>query len=889
MSIGNSVTSIGEWAFAGCSGLTSVEIPNSVTYIGDNAFYSCSGLTSVSIGNSVTSIGEGTFYECSSLTSVVIPNSVISIGKNAFYGCSGLTSVVIPNSVTSIGIYAFDGCSGLKKVEISDLEAWCKISFSHWKANPIYYSHNLFLNGQEIKNLIIPETVQELKSYVFYGCSGLTSVEIPNSVTSIGDDAFYGCSGLTSVEIPNSVTSIGSGVFSGCSGLTSVEIPNSVTTIGNSAFYKCSGLTSVVIPNSVTKIYGKAFYKCSGLTSVSIGNSVTYIGENVFDGCSGLKKVEISDLEAWCKISFYDVDANPIYYSHHLFLNGQEIKNLIVPETVQELKSYVFCGCSGLTSVEIPNSVTSIGNYAFYDCSGLTSVSIGNSVTSIGSDAFYGCSGLTSVEIPNSVTSIGNYAFYKCSGLTSVSIGNSVTYIGENVFDGCSGLKKVEISDLEAWCKISFYDVDANPIYYSHHLFLNGQEIKNLIVPETVQELKSYVFCGCSGLTSVEIPNSVTSIGNYAFYECSGLTSVSIGNSVTYIGETMFYGCSSLKLAFLNAKKCSVVRQFNPSPGAFTSSGLTLVIGADVEQIEGGLLTSSNATKIVTQAATPPVITSYTFSDKSCPLYVTQGAYAKYWATDIWEDFTDMRPIDNPITKIELNKSSLNLGTNNITQLSATITPSNATLSDIYWVSDNPTIASVDQNGKVTGLKTGITTITAMAIDGSGVKATCKVSVATIIAENLTLNPSELTLAINQSAKITPVITPGNTTSTSLEWSTSNAGVAPFKANSDGTITVLGVADGVATITCRTTDGSNLTATCTVTVGIGAVDGIEAYAVTVRGENGVIRVEGAEGARVEVYTTAGVCIYSGTDTEVPVPQRGLYVVKVAGRATKLAM
>ncbi|MGM9856180.1 MAG: Ig domain-containing protein [Muribaculaceae bacterium] len=248
-----------------------------------------------------------------------------------------------------------------------------------------------------------------------------------------------------------------------------------------------------------------------------------------------------------------------------------------------------------------------------------------------------------------------------------------------------------------------------------------------------------------------------------------------------------------------------------------------------------------------------------------------------------------MRPIDNPITKIELNKSSLNLGTNNITQLSATITPSNATLKDIYWVSDNPAIASVDQNGKVMGLKTGITTITAMAIDGSGVKATCKVSVATIFAENLTLNPSELTLAIKQSAKITPVITPDNASSTSLEWSTSNAGVAPFKANSDGSITVLGAADGVAIITCRTTDGSNLTATCTVTVGTGAVDGIEADAVTVRGENGVIRVEGAEGARVEVFNTAGVCIYSGTDTEIYVPQRGLYVVKVAGRATKLAL
>ena len=391
-----------------------------------------------------------------------------------------------------------------------------------------------------------------------------------------------------------------------------------------------------------------------------------------------------------------------------------------------------------------------------------------------------------------------------------------------------------------------------------------------------------YKYYGCSGLTSVEIPNSVTSISDYTFDGCSGLTSVEIPNSVTSIGYQAFSGCSGLKLAFFNAKDCSIDNR------VFSSSGLTLVIGADVEQIEGQLL-SSNATKIVTQAATPPVITSQTFSDKSCPLYVPQGSYAKYWTADIWEDFSDMKPIENPITKIELNKSSLNIVANNSAQLSATITPGNATLSDIYWVSDNTAIASVDQNGKVTGLNTGITTITAMAIDGSGVKATCKVSVSTIIAENLTLNPSELTLAINQSAKITPVITPDNATSTSYEWSTSNAGVAPFRENSDGTITVLGAADGVATITCRTTDGSDLTATCTVTVGTGAVDGIEADAVTVRGENGVIRVEGVDGARVEVFNTAGVCIYSGTDTEIYVPQRGLYVVKVAGRATKLAL
>ena len=156
------VTSIGSYAFSGCSGLTSVTIPNSVTYIGSSAFSVCSGLTSVTIPNSVTSIGMGAFFECSSLTSVTIGGSVTYIGQSAFGGCSGLTSVTIPNSVTSIGNSAF------------------------------------------------------------VGCSGLTSLTIPNSVTSIGQSAFGGCSGLTSVTIPSSVTSIGNCAFGGCIGLASV-------------------------------------------------------------------------------------------------------------------------------------------------------------------------------------------------------------------------------------------------------------------------------------------------------------------------------------------------------------------------------------------------------------------------------------------------------------------------------------------------------------------------------------------------------------------------------------------------------------------------------------------------------------------------------------------
>ncbi len=231
-----SVTSIGDYAFYLCIGLTSVTIPNSVTSIADDAFYGCSSLTSVTIPNSVTSIGKWAFISCSGLTSVTIPNSVTSIGNMAFAYCSGLTSVTLPNNAT-IHSKAFIGAGTKPTIDsviycsdtliVGNYTFICTGFLTFYLNENSYFPNNnaVVFDCDESKSgdLIIPSTI----SY-----NGTTY-----SVTSIGDRAFYYCSSLTSVTIPNGVTSIGGSAFYGCNGLTSV-VSNAVVppALGNEVF-----------------------------------------------------------------------------------------------------------------------------------------------------------------------------------------------------------------------------------------------------------------------------------------------------------------------------------------------------------------------------------------------------------------------------------------------------------------------------------------------------------------------------------------------------------------------------------------------------------------------------------------------------------------------------
>lgn len=557
--------------------IRSVVIKSGATSIGDYAFSVCSGLTSVTIPESVTSIGNGSFSGCEALTNVTIPKGVTNIGAYAFSSCKTLTSMTMPEGVTNIGWDAFEGCSSLTSV-------------------------------------IIPSSVESINGFTFSGCTSLTNVTIPSSVKNIGDSAFSSCTSLKNVTIPSSVKGIDNNAFSGCTGLIGIAISEGVASIGNNAFWGCRSLTSVTIPSSMVNVGTGVFWNCSGLTSVTIPSSVISIDYGAFYGCTSLEDVYYAGNQAqWDEISIADknepllnatLHLNPAAYTGSgqcgdsatweltengtLIISGSGemndfdfigndispwdsaqamIRAVVIKPGVTKIGSYAFYDCENLISVEIPESVTSIGDSAFYNCRSLADVTIPSSVTNIGDHVFYECRTLTSVTIPEGVTSIGNGTFCYCKALTSVMIPSSVTSIGQWAFANCSSLADVEIPK--------------NVTSIGERAFFCCTSLTSLVIPASVTSIGSYVFPSSTNFRSIsveggnekytsedgivfnkkrttlvaypsgrgttyQIPSGVTRIEDTAFFG-GMLTSVTIPSSVTGIGLDAFYRCDFLK------------------------------------------------------------------------------------------------------------------------------------------------------------------------------------------------------------------------------------------------------------------------------------------------------------------------------------------------------
>lgn len=351
------------------------------------------------------------------------------------------------------------------------------------EVNGLYYELiNKTLTAEVVKsdgdsysgNIVIPEsieyegsayTVTSIGSNSFGFCKNIISVEISNSVRSIKSKAFYGCVNLKTVSLSNNLEEIGSEAFFACEALSSINFPNSLKTIGSSAFFCCYSLTSLKIPDSVVSIGGSAFYMCTGLSTVSMGSGVETVKRDAFAGCEKLTSVNITDLSAWCKIDFSNTGfvewlenaANPLRYAHHLYLNGEEIVNLVIPEDIDKLQGS-FYGCTGIETVTFYKELKIYSN-TFRDCSGLDKVSVPDIKiwfnSTFGSyyanplkyaHHFYiGSEEIKELVIPEGIVNISNM-FTGASCLVSVSLPNSISSVCQSAFYGCSSLKSIVLS-----------------------------------------------------------------------------------------------------------------------------------------------------------------------------------------------------------------------------------------------------------------------------------------------------------------------------------------------------------------------------------------------------------------------------------------------------------
>ncbi len=505
----------------------------------DGTYYICTGM-----GNSdetvlkipkkyknkpVKEIGDSAFEGNTSIWEIELSDNITKIGQCAFQGCSKIYRIDIKDSIEEIQGGAFEGCDNLK------FWSYKEGKYLGTEDNP--YLVLMGLEDLSLTTFTPAESTKSIYDSAFKDCENLESFEITSNVTCVG--IFYGCENLKSITVAedNKVYSAVDGVLynkaqteiwyvpNAMSG--NVIIPNTVAEIDSYTFLGCDKIESVTLPSGLTTIKRDTFTGIESLKGVTIPSSVTTIEYESFDN---LEYVNITDLSAWCNMDFEE-NYNPLVEAD-LYLNGEKVTDLVIPNSVKVIKSNVFLACKSIKTLtfEENSQLEKIEDGAFFSCGNLTSVIFPNSLANIEDSAFYYCPKLKDLHIPEGVKTIGEDAFSECDLLQSVNIPASVTVIGKGAFHGCDILAEII--------------VDKNNANYSSE---NG----DLFNKDKTTLIK---YCDGNGIIPFyTVPNSVTAIENYAFAECDGLERITIPVSVTSIGEGAFTGCVKLKAIYFTS------------------------------------------------------------------------------------------------------------------------------------------------------------------------------------------------------------------------------------------------------------------------------------------------------------------------------------------------
>ena len=516
VTIGNHVTSIGECAFYNCKSLDEVIIPSSVRSIGNRTFDSCELLKKISIENGVTSIGSYAFNNCKSLEEIILPSSVLSIGDYAFAYCTSLEDVIIPPSVTSIGRWTFDECNIIKGAYPKNLSlSFARLNIGYDPTDAV------------VENGFVYNTKKDILYYAPLRIEG--EFKVPETVNKIGAGAFGLCEDMTSVVLPSSLASIGKMAFCYCNALTSVEFPSSLASIGENAFDGCENLKEVLSHSEIPPVMDNTSFSGlydTAMLSVPDASVSRYIDTN----WSLFKNLRLNDSSAEIRTYSDGVlayrlipDSNPDAAEPHntaVVISGDysSLTEVAIPER--------FTDTSDEANTDKPQRyyVTGIGYGAFRNCSNLKTITFNRRSTleHIGEYAF-ASTGFSNIELPATVETIGENAF-EASSITKISVPEKVTAIADRTFYNCRSLTEVSLpAGLLSIGKAAF----------------QGSAIKDIVVPDAVSTIGDYAFYGCSNLASACIAPSVRTIGDYAFYNSitSGLT---LNEGLVAVGEQAF-------------------------------------------------------------------------------------------------------------------------------------------------------------------------------------------------------------------------------------------------------------------------------------------------------------------------------------------------------------
>ena len=503
--------------------------------------------------------------------------------------------MTIPSNVTSIGGGAFSGCSGLTSVNISDLAAWCGVSFGSAGANPLSCAKHLFQEGVEISHLTIPSSVTSIGAYAFFGGSDLTSVMIPESVTNIGSSSFYNCSGLTSIIIPDSVRSIGSDVFFNCSGLTRLEIPehlqNCITQLknGNTATIVLRARNGEFISDFVSFSdsslpdgqVGK-HYRVKIVASTTSNPNPRYrsasslpIGISLSDDgwLAGTPHETVEDFPVTIMTDdgrnhTFTLTIRPLGYDwltsgiwKYEVENGEVVirrcsqttGSVTVPETINGYPVKTIEAAHAVSFDEF-GSATNIFIPAVVFEPGIISIQFPSNLRNLGAGAV-AASGISDLTIPAGVTNVGYYAATLCRGLQSVQIGAGVKTIQDAAFTDCSELqtiivpntvRKMGIALFERCSRLESASIQADCPVVPASIFHQCVKLSNVSLPPNATNIQSLAFANCSQLRSIDIPESVQELGFGCFAGCARLSSFDCPDALQRIMGKGFSGCTNL-------------------------------------------------------------------------------------------------------------------------------------------------------------------------------------------------------------------------------------------------------------------------------------------------------------------------------------------------------